>query len=158
MSHDPYTVPASQLVEIENEVASRWLRLGGAFVDGIIVSAFSIPLMFLIGAWGKTSLPYWMTLVSVCGNSLFFTLINVYFLHKDGQTLGKKVAGTRIVGLDNEKLSVKDILLKRYLPQWAVTLVPFSYGILGLIDALFIFGSERRCIHDLIAGTKVIRV
>jgi uncharacterized RDD family membrane protein YckC len=26
----------------------------------------------------------------------------------------------------------------------------------GLIDVLLIFGSERRCIHDYLAGTKVV--
>ena len=29
-------------------------------------------------------------------------------------------------------------------------------GLFGLVDILFIFGSERRCIHDLIAQTKVV--
>jgi uncharacterized RDD family membrane protein YckC len=27
-----------------------------------------------------------------------------------------------------------------------------------LVDALWIFGDERRCLHDLIAGTTVIDV
>ena len=27
-----------------------------------------------------------------------------------------------------------------------------------LVDILFIFGKERRCVHDYIAGTKVIDV
>ncbi len=26
----------------------------------------------------------------------------------------------------------------------------------SIVDILFIFGSERRCVHDLIAGTKVV--
>jgi uncharacterized RDD family membrane protein YckC len=30
--------------------------------------------------------------------------------------------------------------------------------ILGMVDILFIFGKEKRCIHDIIAGTKVVNV
>jgi uncharacterized RDD family membrane protein YckC len=30
--------------------------------------------------------------------------------------------------------------------------------ILPLLDALFIFRQDRRCIHDLIAGTKVVQL
>ena len=30
--------------------------------------------------------------------------------------------------------------------------------LLALVDGLFIFGKERRCLHDYIAGSKVIRV
>jgi hypothetical protein len=40
----------------------------------------------------------------------------------------------------------------------AVSLIPTLGGLLTLVDALFIFGGSRRCVHDLIAGTKVIRV
>ena len=44
----------------------------------------------------------------------------------------------------------------RYLPTAVVTQIPLIGSILGITDILFIFGQERRCVHDLIAGTKVI--
>jgi hypothetical protein len=31
-------------------------------------------------------------------------------------------------------------------------------NLVTIVDALFIFGKERRCLHDFIAGSKVIRV
>ena len=31
-------------------------------------------------------------------------------------------------------------------------------GLFGLVDALFIFGEQQRCVHDHFADTKVIRV
>ena len=30
-------------------------------------------------------------------------------------------------------------------------------GFLWLIDSLFIFGPTRRCLHDLVAGTHVVK-
>jgi uncharacterized RDD family membrane protein YckC len=36
--------------------------------------------------------------------------------------------------------------------------IPVVNFILPLLDALFIFREDRRCIHDLIAGTKVIQL
>jgi uncharacterized RDD family membrane protein YckC len=36
--------------------------------------------------------------------------------------------------------------------------LPYVGSCYGLLDILFIFGADRRCIHDLIAGTKVVRL
>jgi len=44
----------------------------------------------------------------------------------------------------------------RYIPIWIVGLIPGVGIALTILDALFIFRDDRRCIHDLIAGTKVI--
>jgi len=48
-------------------------------------------------------------------------------------------------------------LLLRYLPTSIVASIPIVGGLIVLVDILFIFGSEQRCIHDLIAGTKVVQ-
>jgi uncharacterized RDD family membrane protein YckC len=44
----------------------------------------------------------------------------------------------------------------RWLPVFALRFIPFLGGLAGLADALVIFGSDRRCIHDYIADTIVI--
>ena len=45
----------------------------------------------------------------------------------------------------------------RYLPLMVVSVIPIPLiQIAGLIDALFIFRADRRCVHDLMAGTRVI--
>jgi uncharacterized RDD family membrane protein YckC len=44
----------------------------------------------------------------------------------------------------------------RYVLVMLVAVIPFIGGLLGVIDFLFIFREDRRCVHDLIAGTKVV--
>lgn len=31
-------------------------------------------------------------------------------------------------------------------------------GLIGIVDALMSFGEERRCLHDRVANTKVVKV
>jgi uncharacterized RDD family membrane protein YckC len=75
-----------------------------------------------------------------------------------GQTIGKKIVGIRIVDLDNNVPALAKILGLRYLPTRAAALIPIMGSIYSLVDALFIFFPNRRCLHDLIAGTKVVKV
>ena len=41
--------------------------------------------------------------------------------------------------------------------RYVVTKVLYNIPFFALIDILFIFGSEKRCIHDYIARSKVIK-
>lgn len=43
------------------------------------------------------------------------------------------------------------------LPVYAIGSIPFLAALPSLIDVLFIFRKDRRCVHDLIAGTQVMR-
>ena len=62
----------------------------------------------------------------------------------------------RIESLDGSKAIFPTIYLKRMLPMQLIGLVP-SIGqfIAGVINPLFMFGKQRRCVHDYIAKTKV---
>ena len=44
------------------------------------------------------------------------------------------------------------------LVRLANAMIGHIRGGLGLVNVLFIFGPERRCVHDYIAGTKVINL
>jgi uncharacterized RDD family membrane protein YckC len=52
---------------------------------------------------------------------------------------------------------VSGVLLRNWL-MMLLQQMPVVNLILPLLDALFIFREDRRCIHDLIAGTKVIQL
>jgi uncharacterized RDD family membrane protein YckC len=50
---------------------------------------------------------------------------------------------------------VKAVLLRAVVPG-IIGAVPLVGSIFSLVDPLFIFRGDRRCIHDLIAGTNVV--
>lgn len=88
-----------------------------------------------------------------------FLIMNGYLLAKRGQTIGKLLVRTRIVSVDDEEiLPFVKVVGLRYLPLWVASQVPLVGPFVGLVDALFVFRSDKRCVHDLIAGTKVINV
>ena len=57
---------------------------------------------------------------------------------------------TRVAALELPRLA-------RAVATWAITAIPVAGGIFALADLLFIFREDRRCLHDHIAGTRVVR-
>lgn len=158
---NPYAPPESDVAVAESgELASLGLRLGGAIIDGIISFAILFPLLYFFGFWqtamaGEESLVQ-LVVIALMG-IVVFLVVHGWLLARHGQTVGKRLVGTRIVSVGDEKiLSFGRVITLRYLPVWVVSQLPVIGSILALIDVLFIFRRDRRCVHDLIAGTKVI--
>ncbi len=95
--------------------------------------------------------------VAVLGFALF-ALANAWFLKRNGQTIGKMLLGIRIATLDGGIPEVWRILALRYAPLSIVAMIPTFGMLLSTVDVLFIFRGNRRCLHDMIAGTQVLRV
>ena len=131
-----------------------------ACADAIIGMIIAVPFWILSGMWvfikSGTAAPYTYTLSASVYGFLGFALIHYYFLNKNGQTIGKMLLNIRIVSIDDRPIGGAGLLLKRYLPMSMISLVPFIGSLLALVDVLFIFRKDRRCVHDLIARTKVV--
>ncbi len=144
----------------EGELATRGTRFLALLIDGVIGLLLTIPFWLTSGAWvyfrAERQLPYTYVLAAVVYGFIGFALIHYYLLNKSGQTIGKRLLNIRIIGIDDQHPGAVPILLKRYLPISLVLTVPFVGFPLPLIDALFIFRNDRRCLHDLLAGTKVV--
>lgn len=76
----------------------------------------------------------------------------IYLLSTRGQTLGKRWMKVKIVKQDGSPPGFVHAVLLRLIVNGLLGVVP-AYG---LVDILFIFRDDRRCIHDLIASTKVV--
>ena len=147
--------------ESTRELASRWKRLGGALLDSLIAIAVTLPVMMVAGVFEQITQGQQRTI----GQRVFFLffglavflVINGYLLAKRGQTVGKKLVGTRIVtNTVGQILSLGKVFGLRYLPLSVIAQIPIVGSLFCLADILFIFRKDKRCIHDLIAGTKVV--
>jgi len=151
------------MTESTQELASRWQRLWGALLDDLIGMAIVFPVMWISGIWqqlmqGEQASVEQRIWLFIFGVILFFVLQG-YLLAKHGQTIGKRIVGTRIVSADDGQiLPLSRIFWLRQLPLSLVGQISTVGQWLGVIDLFFIFRKDKRCIHDLIAGTKVIKV
>ena len=78
-----------------------------------------------------------------------------YLVTTSGQSFGKKAMKIKIVKMDGTKV---DFISGVVLRSWVLGFVGAFCGMVGLVDVLLIFKADRRCGHDMIAGTKVIQV
>lgn len=157
---NPYAAPSEEATATEPQLASRGARLGASLIDSFCVSIVDFPLLRSAGLLpmdGRMPGLRDGIVVAVIG-FVVFALMQGWFLVQ-GQTIGKRLLGLRIVDVEEgEPPAVAHTLGLRYLP----TSVAAAFGVFGsliiLFDVLLIFGNERRCLHDRIASTKVVRV
>ncbi len=145
---------------VQDNTANRMQRFLAAMIDGFLGMAVSLPLFSHYGIWELMQtggeVPTKVSIIMTAYSLLMFFAMHGLLLHRYGQTLGKRFLGLAIVMVDGQRPSFSHLILNRYLPQWIVGLVPMMGPLLSMIDILFIFRDDKRCVHDLIAGTKVI--
>ncbi|NLE36732.1 MAG: RDD family protein [Pirellulaceae bacterium] len=85
-----------------------------------------------------------------------FLLLNGALIYHRGQTLGKLICGTVVVTRDFRRVSGNRYVFLRYLSVVVIGQPPVLGVIFGVADSLAIFRREKNCLHDDIAGTRVI--
>ena len=166
MIDNPYAPPGARVadvaVDVGQELASRLARLGGSLIDSLFAIVTIVPVMYFTGyfaeAFSAAGVSLGTQLAMVLVSLVLFMAVNGYLLATSGQTVGKRVAGTQIVSVaDGQILPLGKLIGLRSLPISLISLIPVIGSIIPLIDVLLIFRADRRCGHDLIAGTKVVR-
>jgi uncharacterized RDD family membrane protein YckC len=156
----PASRPAAPAQVVTTPLARRGDRLFAAGFDLllcvlIVGAAFLIPaaLGYDPQAAGSARLVVWGV------GLLALTLIQWALVSLRGQTLGKMLASVRIVNYDDGANPgfLRAVVMRGLVPS-LITAVPCLGIVFGLIDILSIFGEERRCLHDRMAGTKVVQV
>jgi uncharacterized RDD family membrane protein YckC len=158
---NPYAPPRANVSDVavddELEPAGRGIRLGAAFLDGFLIMAAFFTPSFISGIVGASGAVDPATYTALAGLTMLvfvlgFIAVTIYYVARDGQTLAKKWLGIKVIRSDGTQASLGRIFALRNLPSWALS---FTF-IYPLIDALFIFGEDRQCLHDKMADTIVV--
>lgn len=144
-------------------LASRGTRLLGAILDSLITMAPLLPALLVLfglaaaGAGEDVAFGVF-ALTGLVGGlvSLGIFVYNCVLISNTGQSIAKRMLGMRIIRVSNGELPgfLHGVLLRILVPA----AINQACNLFGLIDALWIFGEECRCLHDLIADTKVVDV
>lgn len=187
-SDNPFAAPQTySQVSIDSSegapLASRVSRFVAVLIDNIIGGLVFAVAMIPFGLWSALEaingsedeidafLGLGIGFFFAMGAYLIYAAVQAYLLSTRGQSIGKILMKVRIVQVDGSPVGFFHAVFLRYIVfTLGVTAVAgvmiFVLGDLGsflanslnTIDALFIFRDDRRCIHDLIASTKVVKV
>ena len=152
-------------------LAERWRRLIGAIADGALEALCWVPTSmammqemsdmmrdnqfdpeeFMKVFWGSMhlSFPYLGALI----------VLQAVLLSIRGQSIGNMLVRTRIVRWpDGAPAGFVHAFLARGFLARVIRQIPLIGGLFWIVDCCFIFREDKRCLHDLIAKTKVVKV
>lgn len=142
------------------EGAGRGARLGATILDGIIFGAMVyLPLLVTIGFGTDATADGGSHPVVIVGGLLTFagliawSWLTIKYVARNGQSIAKKLLHIKVVRRDGSPASVSRIFWLRNVVNGLLGMIP----IYGIVDALFIFGEKRQCLHDRIADTMVVK-
>lgn len=119
------------------ELADFWTRFAGALLDGLILTIPSVLMYFVIPFLGGIAVDF-----------LYHWLAVAYW---DGQTIGKRVVGVRVVRPDGRPVDAGTAAARAAMR--IVSGLAFAIGFLWAA-----WDPERRTWHDMVADTRVFRV
>jgi uncharacterized RDD family membrane protein YckC len=163
---NPFAPPTARVEDVSVgglELGGRGQRFAAAIIDGLILAgvywllAVTVLKSLVPNPAGGAGAGVGSMLTSMIIYIVLFLLIQGYLLATTGQTIGKKLLGLRIVRSSGERGDAGRVIGLRYVLIWVITAIPVVGWIFGLVDALMIFRDSRKCLHDNIADTIVVK-
>jgi uncharacterized RDD family membrane protein YckC len=176
VTQNPYLPPSSEVNDgrsVRPHAGEARVHPGFRFLAALVDWFLFLFIPFLVALLSNTSYTYnhtlssllvfvanavrstagWLSLLAWIGLNGF----QAYKIATTGQSLGKRLLRMKIVHWDGQPVGfVRSVLLRCWLVYFATLLAPFGLGfVLYFVDALFLFRGDGRCLHDLIAGTRV---
>ncbi len=170
---NPYEAPSAIVADLPSQeaqvLADRGTRLGASLLDGLIaggglmvigvLAAILIPAALSRQRGGEAPVLFFAVFGLLAGGLLLTVLIwNLVWLNRYGQTIAKRILKIRVLRADGERVGMGRLLSLRVLPLWVLGFIPILGPLVSLVDACFILRDDRRCLHDLIADTIVVKV
>jgi uncharacterized RDD family membrane protein YckC len=161
-------------------LAERGTRLLAASIDELILLALVLPMIIgavpamtaLVGGVGTTAgadlgsidtsevlramIAGPGAMISVVA-LIAWSVITGWLVATNGQSIGKRLVGIKVVRTDGSRASFARIFLLRNVVNGLPNLLPYAGWLYQLIDPLLIYQNSRQCLHDRIADTIVVR-
>jgi uncharacterized RDD family membrane protein YckC len=165
---NPYAPPQAVVQDVVDPnagvvLAERGTRLGAVMLDGVIFMVMVYaPLVATAIMSGLAQRSHdesrASAMLAVGGAATLIGLgvwswLTIKYVRSNGQSIAKKVVGIKVVRTDGTPISVARLFWVRNVLNALISMVPLY----GFIDSLCIFGEARRCLHDQIADTIVIK-
>ena len=165
---NPYAPPRASVRDIADptvafELAERGTRFGGAMLDGLVFGVMVYAPLFLMPFMrdpeAAEDLSAGSEMMTAVGAGLAFVgfiiwlVLTVRYMKRNGQSIGKKLVNIKVVRTDGAPISFARLFWLRTFVNAAFSIIPLY----SIIDVLFIFGEARRCLHDRIADTIVVK-
>jgi len=139
--------------KLKLETASAWKRLVGAVADHVIIVFLVFVVGFLVGFFcGALRIDiknYVEGLVYLIYFSVFITYFTLMDSSGSSGTLGKLAAGTKVVNLDGDPLTLVQGFVR------ALVRLP-SVMLLGIGCLLGLANAQLRTLQDMAAGSRVV--
>jgi uncharacterized RDD family membrane protein YckC len=165
---NPYAPPRAAVLDIadphESAVAAdRGTRLGATMLDGIIFAVMvyaPITMAAMAGGAARRAtgggaagaiLVAFIVLALV--GFVAWCWLTIRYVKRNGQSIAKKLLAVKVVRTDGSAVSLGRVFWLRNIVNGLISIVPLY----GLVDALFIFGESRQCLHDKLADTVVVK-
>jgi len=162
-----YAPPRAAVLDIVEPEAALVLADRGARLGASILDSF-IPIVMVIGPFivfsavgdaastresgsGPNAVAI-LGLVLALAGLVAWVWLTLRFVIRNGQSIGKKLLGIRVVRADGSRVSLGRLLVLRNAVVAALSVIP----LFGFVDVLFIFSESRQCLHDKIADTIVV--
>lgn len=135
------------------EVASRPARIAAALIDLLLLGGIDGAVLYLTLAIAGFSFDA-VRIIPAIPMGAFLLMLNagylIAFTAAAGQTIGKMIAGIRVVGDEGGRVDVAGAILRG-----AGVIV--SLAALGLPFLVALIAEDGRALHDRLAGTRVVK-
>jgi uncharacterized RDD family membrane protein YckC len=143
---------------IHLELAGWWQRVGASLLDGFVL----LPLLIIVGIVLVRGAPIAATLVGFVVEFLYLSLM---WTKRNGQTVGAKALGIRVVAADGSPMTSemayrRAAVLQLFTTASSMTWVLRPLGSVALIlNVLWpLWDPQKQTLHDKAAGTIVVKV
>ena len=141
-------INTSQNVQISYSIAGLGERILAYLIDSLIIASITIVIVLVFVFSGLDSSPFMIILATI--PTFFYHLF--FEITMDGQSIGKKILGIKVV-----KMNGSQATLGAYLLRWIVRPIDiFLYG--GIAILCISIGGKGQRVGDMAAGTTVIKL